>query len=139
MSYVVTGGCGFIGSNFVNYLCKYDDKDVFVIDKMTYAASESNIDLKHFRSGQARLYKCDLAVGCDALDKILEHSKVDGVFHFAAESHVDKSIDGPRVFVERIDGPIPRPSLMCAIRHFAISPAVELMSPAYEIYGEIAG
>ena len=100
MSYVVTGGCGFIGSNFVNYLCDTTDEDVFVIDKMRYAANEDNIDLDHYRSGQVRLYKCDLAVGCDVLDKILEHSSVDGVFHFAAESHVDKSISGPRVFVD---------------------------------------
>ena len=100
MSYVVTGGCGFIGSNFVNYLCKYDDKDVFVIDKMTYAANESNIDLEHLKSGQVRIYKCDIAEGCEALDKILQHTEVDGVFHFAAESHVDKSIDDPSVFIQ---------------------------------------
>ena len=74
MSYVVTGGCGFIGSNFVNYLCDTTDEDVFVIDKLTYAADETNIDVKHFRTGQARVYRCDLAVGCDALDKILQHN-----------------------------------------------------------------
>ena len=65
---LVTGGCGFIGSNFVNYLCKYDDKDVFVIDKMTYAANESYIEREYVESGQVHVYKCDLAVGCDALD-----------------------------------------------------------------------
>ena len=100
MSYVVTGGCGFIGSNLVNYLCSTTSKDVFVIDKMTYAADESNIDLQHYESGQVRIYKCDLAVSCDALDKILEHTEVEGVFHLAAESHVDNSITGPKVFVE---------------------------------------
>ena len=100
MSYIVTGGCGFIGSNFVNYLCNVTDNPVFVIDKMTYAASEDNIDLKHLSSGQVRLYKCDLALGCDALDKILEHNEVHGIFHFAAESHVDNSITGPRAFID---------------------------------------
>jgi dTDP-glucose 4,6-dehydratase len=100
MSYIVTGGCGFIGSNFVNYLCDTTDKNVFVIDKMTYAANESNIDLEHYKSGQARIYKCDLAVGCTALDKILQHSEVEGVFHFAAETHVDNSIAGPDVFIK---------------------------------------
>jgi len=100
MSYVVTGGCGFIGSNFVNYLCDNTDEDVFVIDKVTYAANECNIDLEHYRSGQVRLYKCDLGIGCDALDNIFEHNKVNGVFHFAAESHVDNSITGPRIFVD---------------------------------------
>jgi dTDP-glucose 4,6-dehydratase len=100
MSYVVTGGCGFIGSNFVNYLCDTTDSTVFVIDKMTYAANESNIDLEHYSSGQVRVYKCDLAIGCDALDKILEHNEVNGIFHFAAESHVDNSIAGPRIFVD---------------------------------------
>lgn len=100
MSYVVTGGCGFIGSNFVNYLCDTSDETVFVIDKMTYAANESNIDLEYLRTGQVRVYKCDLGVGCDALDKILEHNEVDGIFHFAAETHVDNSINGPRVFID---------------------------------------
>lgn len=115
MSYVVTGGCGFIGSNFVNYLCSATDKSIFVIDKMTYAATESNIDLEHYESGQVRVYKCDLAVGCDALDKILEHTEVEGVFHFAAESHVDNSIAGPEVFIKaNIQGTF---NLLEAIRH----------------------
>ena len=100
MSYVVTGGCGFIGSNFVNYLCDTTNDSVFVIDKMTYAANEAHIDLEYYRSSQVRVYKCDLAIGCDALDKILEHNEVDGIFHFAAESHVDNSIASPRVFVD---------------------------------------
>jgi dTDP-glucose 4,6-dehydratase len=100
MSYIVTGGCGFIGSNFVNYLCDTTDESVFVIDKMTYAANEANIDLEHLRTGQVRVYKCDLAIGCDALDQILTHNDVEGVFHFAAESHVDNSITGPAIFIE---------------------------------------
>jgi len=100
MSYIVTGGCGFIGSNFVNHLCDVTDKTVFIIDKMTYAADEANIDLDHFRSGQVRVYKCDLGFGCKALDDILQHNNIEGVFNFAAESHVDNSIAGPRVFVE---------------------------------------
>ena len=83
MSYVVTGGCGFIGSNFVNYICDTTDKNVFVIDKMTYAANESNIDLEHLRTGQVRVYKCDLGVGCDALDKILEHNEIYHQLHYA--------------------------------------------------------
>ena len=100
MSYIVTGGCGFIGSNFVNYLCETTDKPIFIIDKITYAANEANVDLKHYSSGQVRLYKCDIAVGCEALDKILEHNEVDGIFHFAAESHVDNSIANPREFID---------------------------------------
>ena len=44
MKSIVTGGAGFIGSNFVNYLCKYDDKDVFVIDKMTYAGCQLSLE-----------------------------------------------------------------------------------------------
>ena len=99
MSYIVTGGCGFIGSNFVNYLCETTDKTVFVIDKMTYAADESNINLDYYSSNRVRNYKCDLAFGCQALDDILQHNNIEGVFNFAAESHVDNSIAGPRVFV----------------------------------------
>jgi len=100
MSYIVTGGCGFIGSNFVNYICDTTDKPVFVVDKMTYAANENKIALNHHRSGQVRVYKCDLADGCDVLDNILEHNQVDGIFNFAAESHVDRSIAGPGIFVQ---------------------------------------
>ena len=100
MSYIVTGGCGFIGSNFVNYLCDTTDQTVFVIDKMTYAANKKNIDPDHLRDNRVRVYECDLAVGCDALDSILEHNEVGGIFHFAAETHVDNSIEGPRVFVD---------------------------------------
>jgi dTDP-glucose 4,6-dehydratase len=100
MSYIVTGGCGFIGSNFVNYLCDTTDDTVFVIDKMTYAANEGNIDLDNISRGQARTYKCDLAIGCDSLKHMLQHSDVKGIFHFAAESHVDNSISDPSVFVD---------------------------------------
>tara|TARA_Y100000310_G_C20658794_1_gene803504 strand:- start:1237 stop:2190 length:954 start_codon:yes stop_codon:yes gene_type:complete len=100
MSYIVTGGCGFIGSNFVNYLCDTTDSDVFVIDNMTYASDESNIKHEYYKSGQVRNYKCDIAAGCDALDKILQHTDVKALFHFAAESHVDNSIDGPSKFVQ---------------------------------------
>ena len=88
MNYIVTGGCGFIGSNFVNYLCDVTDEDVFVVDKMTYAASETNIDLDHLRSGQVRIYKCDLAIGCEALDKILEHT--------AEQDHVTVEIENTK-------------------------------------------
>ena len=100
MSYIVTGGCGFIGSNFVNYLCEVTDNPVFIIDKMTYAANESNICLKNHASGQVRVYKCDLGVSCDALYQILQHNEVQGVFHFAAETHVDNSIEDPAAFVQ---------------------------------------
>lgn len=96
---IVTGGAGFIGSNFILYfLEKYRDYKVINLDKLTYAA---NTD---YLKPVATDPRYELVVG-DILDRELvsrlftEHN-VEGVLHFAAESHVDNSILGPAVFVE---------------------------------------
>ena len=100
MSYIVTGGCGFIGSNFVNYLLATTDDDIFVVDSLTYAADESNItsDDKINRLGRVKLIKQDISEpGC--IDHILEFNDIKAIFHFAAESHVDNSIARPQIFL----------------------------------------
>ena len=100
MSYIVTGGCGFIGSNFVNYLLKNTDDDIFVVDSLTYAADENNItsDGEINRPYRVKLIKQDISEpGC--INNILEFNDIKAIFHFAAESHVDNSITGPQIFL----------------------------------------
>ena len=91
---IVTGGCGFIGSALVRHLCR-EGRDVLVIDKLTYAG---NIESLKEVEGKYKLLVDDI---CDqaAMDRAFEEFKPDTIFHLAAESHVDRSIDGPGEFV----------------------------------------
>lgn len=95
--YVITGGCGFIGSNFIRMLMRDEiDAQIINIDKMTYAASNSINSEFNFQ----RNYKFVLGDICDSKflqDIICEN---DIVINFAAESHVDKSIENPDIFLQ---------------------------------------
>ena len=97
MKVLVTGGAGFIGANFIKYwLDNYPSDTIINLDKLTYAGNLDNLRAVdnlpnyHFVKGDIR--------DAGLLDKILP--EVDLVVHFAAESHVDRSITGPAVFVE---------------------------------------
>jgi dTDP-glucose 4,6-dehydratase len=98
MKILVTGGCGFIGSNFIHYWFSRHSTDVIVnLDKLTYAANpESLRDLEN--NSQYQFVEGDI---CDEVlvDKILS-SGIELIIHFAAESHVDRSIDDPLLFVK---------------------------------------
>ncbi|MDR1694382.1 MAG: dTDP-glucose 4,6-dehydratase [Lactobacillaceae bacterium] len=98
-SILVTGGAGFIGANFVPYFAdKYKDYMVINLDKLTYAGDLNN--LKEVE--KASNYKfvegdiCDRAL----VEKLFKDNDIKGVVHFAAESHVDNSITGPKAFIE---------------------------------------
>lgn len=98
-SILVTGGAGFIGSNFVPYFCKkYADYHVINLDKLTYAGDLSNVkecekdDNYTFVQGDI----CDEKL----IEDLFTRYDIRGVIHFAAESHVDNSIKGPKVFME---------------------------------------
>lgn len=96
-SILVTGGAGFIGSNFVPYFCeKYKDYHIINLDKLTYAGNLKNLKECENLSNYTFI-KGDI---CDEslIQKLFKKHDIRGVIHFAAESHVDNSISGPREF-----------------------------------------
>jgi len=90
---VVTGGYGFIGSNFINLASKFD-YEILNIDKVTYAANKSNIKVDNVYSVELDIAKYQ------NIEKTILDFKPDGIVHFAAESHVDNSIKNPYVFLD---------------------------------------
>lgn len=99
-AYLVTGGCGFIGSNYIRYMFgKYgDDISIINVDKLTYAGNLENLKDIEKRDNYF-FYKADI---CDsgAIRAIFREHDIDRVVHFAAESHVDHSIRNPEIFVK---------------------------------------
>ena len=96
MNILITGGLGFIGSNFYNtFKKKYSDYNLVILDSGTYAADEDNIE--DVRS--SRIIKFSITER-ERLFKLFENYKFDSVIHFAAESHVDNSILNPMEFVQ---------------------------------------
>jgi dTDP-glucose 4,6-dehydratase len=99
-TFLVTGGAGFIGSNFIHYMLKqYGDAiRIINVDKLTYAGNLESLkaveDLPNYTFVKADI--CDKA----AIRKIFQENDIDRVIHFAAESHVDRSIKEPELFVK---------------------------------------
>ncbi|MBE5949650.1 MAG: dTDP-glucose 4,6-dehydratase [Lachnospiraceae bacterium] len=99
-TYLVTGGAGFIGSNYIQYMFRKYGKDIRIInvDVLTYAGNLENLkaveDYDNYTFVRADI--CD----SDAIRKIFKENDIDRVVHFAAESHVDRSILNPEVFVK---------------------------------------
>ncbi|OPZ61264.1 MAG: dTDP-glucose 4,6-dehydratase 2 [Candidatus Aminicenantes bacterium ADurb.Bin508] len=99
---LVTGGCGFIGTNFIRYLFEKTEFSgkIINLDKLTYAGNPKNLEglAERYGAGRYRFLRGD--IGDAALvEKILREEEVDTIVHFAAESHVDRSIRGPEEFV----------------------------------------
>jgi len=99
--YLITGGCGFIGTNFVRRLMEIrPDRQVINLDALTYAGNYGNIrDLEESGSGRHRFVHGSIGDE-DLLKQIFTENTLSGIVHFAAESHVDRSIIGPASFVE---------------------------------------
>lgn len=95
---LVTGGAGFIGSNYVEYVLGDFEDEIFVLDKLTYAGNLKNLERVshlsnyHFIEGDI----CDATL----VQELFNEHQFDKVVHFAAESHVDNSITGPGAFIE---------------------------------------
>ncbi len=96
---LVTGGAGFIGSNFTLHLrAKNPDARIVVLDKLTYAGNLENLKaVEH--DANFKFVKGDIN-DLEAVDSVMRGEKIDTVVNFAAESHVDRSILGPKAFVE---------------------------------------
>ena len=128
MNIIVTGGAGFIGANFVYYeIAKHPEDRIIVIDKLTYAGNlqtlaplEGKVNYRFIRADI-----CDK----DAIEDIFAQEKPDIVVNFAAESHVDRSIENPQVFLET--NIIGTSILMDACRRHEVSASADLLTLAY--------
>jgi len=132
MKLLVTGGAGFIGSNFVRYMLdKYKDYKIVNLDKLTYAGNLENIkDLEANR--RHSLVKGDI---CDLrlVEKLVKREEVDVIVNFAAETHVDRSIVDPEAFIRTdVFGTY---TLLEVARKFSVKKYVQISTD--EVYGSI--
>lgn len=131
MKILVTGGCGFIGSNFVLYMLnKYPDYQIINLDSLTYAGNMDNLK-------DARLHSNYSFIKGDITDRQLVNSLfrqgIDVVVNFAAESHVDRSIQNPEIFVStNIMG---TQVLLDAARQYGVNRYVQISTD--EVYGSL--
>lgn len=129
---MVTGGAGFIGSNFIHYLLKnYDDVDVVNYDKLTYAGNLNNLK-DVVNDPRYTFVKGDI---CDAkqVQEVVKNKEINQIINFAAESHVDKSITRPEVFIlTDVFGTF---TLLEASRRFDVNKYIQISTD--EVYGSI--
>ena len=127
---LVTGAAGFIGANFAEYFVnKHPEYNVIVLDKLTYAGNMNNLkkveDKIKFEKGDI----CDF----EFVTSLFEKYNIDGVIHFAAESHVDNSIKHPEIFVEsNVQGTL---NLLQACKELGIERYLQVSTD--EVYGTL--
>lgn len=129
---LVTGGAGFIGSNFINYILKNRD-DVFIVnlDKLTYAGNLENLKESENKSNY-RFVKGDIT-NHEIVDYIFQKYSIKHVLNFAAESHVDRSILGSEVFFRT--NVIGTNVLLEAARRYEVEKFVQISTD--EVYGSL--
>ena len=133
MNLLVTGCCGFIGSNFVNYYFKENpDVNIVNLDAMYYCASEQNVDVNVRNSERYHLVKGNLC-SYDLIINILNIYKIDTVIHFAAQSHVQNSFDNALQYTN--DNVVGTHTLLEACRKYGkINRFIHISTD--EVYGE---
>ena len=132
MNIIVTGGAGFIGSNFIYYMLKkYPSDRIICVDKLTYAGNletlEAAMEKKNFN-----FIRADIA-DRQAVYRIFEQEKPDIVVNFAAESHVDRSIENPEIFLQT--NVIGTSVLLDACRRYGIDRYHQVSTD--EVYGDL--
>jgi dTDP-glucose 4,6-dehydratase len=95
---LLTGGAGFIGSNLVHHVLDHTNDRLVIVDKLTYAGSLLNLE-RPLKDARVTFAKSDIADGA-AMARLFRDHRPDAVLNLAAETHVDRSIDGPRAFVD---------------------------------------
>ncbi|MDO0824297.1 dTDP-glucose 4,6-dehydratase [Desulfosporosinus nitroreducens] len=129
---IITGGAGFIGSNFINLvLAEYPDDRIICMDKLTYAGNLSTLE-ETMHSSNFRFVKVDIA-DRDSVYKVFEKEKPNIVVNFAAESHVDRSIEDPGLFLQA--NVIGTGVLMDACRRYGIRRYHQVSTD--EVYGDL--
>jgi len=96
---LVTGGCGFIGSNFINYIFQFNKYNIINLDAMYYCASEDNIKEDIRNSSNYKLVKGNICQA-DLVNYLLREYKITHIVHFAAQSHVDNSFSNPLQYTQ---------------------------------------
>lgn len=132
MKIIVTGGAGFIGGNFCHYMTgKYPDDTIICIDKLTYAGNMETLE-PIMNKPNFKFYRADI---CDrkAIYRIFEDEKPDIVVNFAAESHVDRSITDPEIFLQT--NIIGTSVMMDACRKYGIRRYHQVSTD--EVYGDL--
>ncbi|MFX1239131.1 MAG: dTDP-glucose 4,6-dehydratase [Promethearchaeota archaeon] len=131
---IVSGGMGFIGSNFIRKLLdSKQDFRVINVDKLTYAGNPENLrDIVRNYNDRYVFYKVDICDFRIILD-IIQKEKVDYIVNFAAESHVDRSIDNPNIFVKT--NVLGTQSLLNAAKKLSIRKFVQISTD--EVYGSL--
>ena len=129
---LVTGGAGFIGSNFIRMvLTEHPDCFVLNLDRLTYAGNLENLAEFH-NHGQYRFVQGDICDG-PLVGRILDEHRIDTIVNFAAESHVDRSITGPKIFIDtNVTGTL---NLLEAARDKSVDRFLQVSTD--EVYGSL--
>ena len=98
-TYLVTGAAGFIGANYLKYISTlHKDINIIVVDVLTYAGNLGTIE-EELKDSRIKFEKVDIR-DREGIERIFTENNVDYVVNFAAESHVDRSIENPQIFLE---------------------------------------
>src|SRR5205807_2700094 len=134
MRILVTGGCGFIGSNFIRYILKhYKPAYVTNVDVLTYAGNLANLDgVTEAHGDRYEFFKADIA-NADQMDALMTEHQFYAIINFAAESHVDRSINSPQNFIHT--NVVGTSVLLDAARRHGVQRFVQISTD--EVYGSL--